>query len=239
MSTLCFTVLATLQAILGLPAPVVAVPLSARAAGHSPNGGRDLAFQEDVVETVALRACRSAVDRHRAALAECAVMQRQQPPCNCYCPKCVPDWWPDLEKLPPCPTPRPAAQSNLPELPRSAKSAALTWLRTRLVRCRLTEREHLALLRQHCQSRRGLLRRQAPLPAAECSCFCPPCDQGLGPPPTCRPVNATSSASAVGGPMTTTTTPLFPPAPFTEYRPPPELPPLPPVGPEFLPTLAP
>lgn len=66
-----------------------------------------------------VQACQTAVRLRREALALCTRSQagrlgtrslqfQQDPPeCNCFCPTCIPDNWPDLAELPPCTTPEP------------------------------------------------------------------------------------------------------------------------------------
>lgn len=62
-----------------------------------------------------LRQCSLVVDRHRTALAECAVA-RELPPkvtCNCFCPTCIPDGYPDVATLTLCTTPPPVTTMPL------------------------------------------------------------------------------------------------------------------------------
>lgn len=89
------------------------------------------AFLSGVAESdddISLRRCSVAVDRHRVALAECTVVR--EPPgrvtCNCHCPTCIPDGFPDVATLPLCTTPppvpmtmtmAPAATTAAPTLP--------------------------------------------------------------------------------------------------------------------------
>lgn len=106
-----------------------------------------------------------------------------------------------------------------------------------LMQCRRSKAEHLALLEeQGCRTsawRRqvGFLRLGRVIPS-ECVCNCPPCNFGQTPLPGCRPPPTTPAPTTRPPPPG----PTVPPAPTVKPFVPPSLPP---VGNEYLPTLAP
>jgi len=255
------------RAIVLVAAILVGLPIShsAVAAASGRHARTDLNSWGDAAS--ALQACNDAVSRLRAVFASCAVAidlqqqqqqrqqqqkrLRQQPPCHCYCPKCTPDGWPDVEKLPLCdedgkpPAAEPSSAAALVQQGRT-RVASQKLQRQALAQCLTVEANHRILLAtRHCLSERrraplallSLQRQQQPLgPTKECTCYCPPCDANWGPPPKCKPRPTTSKKPCKVGPSTTG--PPLDSKPFTEYTHPP-IPKLPPVGDEFLPTLAP
>lgn len=121
----------------------------------------------------------------------------------------------------------------------------LAWQSEQLQKCRQAEAEHINLLQKRGCRVRGLqrrgLKRQLAIPN-ECNCQCPACNWMQMPPPFCTPVGETTPAPAENpGLKASGVAATPPPGPPT---PPPQMvevpqPILPPIGAQYLPTLAP
>lgn len=131
--------------------------------------------------------------------------------------------------------PSPAAPALI-----SLESGVLAWERWALQQCRQKEAKQLALLDQG-GCRAGLLRRSRVVPA-ECICDCPICNWWQQPPPMCEmPDTGPGVAPAPAEPHPGAGLPTEAPRPATPppVPPRPPRPALPPIGEQFLPTLAP